>query len=71
MFNSSNDVANMLTEHCQEKILLTLVLMLEKAVILHECYEDLADVELALDNCTVALKKLLNGLLLASDCGEI
>ena len=59
MLDSSDHVADMLAEHCQEKILLALVLKLEEVVILQECDKDLADVELALDDSTVALEKLL------------
>ena len=71
MLDSSDHVTDMLAEHCQEKVLLALVLKLEDIVILQECDKDLADVELTLDNSTVALKKLLNGFLLASDRGKV
>lgn len=71
MLDSSDHVTDMLAEHCQEKVLLALVLKLEDIVILQECDKDLADVELTLDNSTVALEKLLNGFLLASDRGKV
>lgn len=67
MFDSSNHVSYMLAEYCQKKVLLTLILMLEEAVILQECNKDLADIELALDDSSVALEKLLDGFFLASD----
>lgn len=60
VFDSSDHVAHMLAEHCQKKVLLALLLMLEEAVILQESNKDLTDVELALDDSSIALKKLLH-----------
>lgn len=71
MFDSPNNISNMFTKHSQVKILLTFLLMLEKGMIPHESYEDLTDVKLTLNDSSVALEKLLNGLFLASDCGEV